>query len=50
MKTTLRSVKFRNSHDPKAVATKEESIMSSPGHQPHECDAKQAEEPTMLWK
>jgi len=26
-------------HDAKAVSTKEETIISSPGHQPHECDA-----------
>jgi len=38
-------------HDPKAVATKEETIyISSPGHQPHECDAQQAEEATMSQK
>jgi len=32
------------------VITKEETILSSPGHKPHEYDASQAEEVTMSWK
>jgi len=44
------SEKYDKSDGPKAVITKKETILSSPGHQLHECDVEQAEEATMWQK